>query len=398
VKSHVYDPINKDYKLSKFNQRETIMKISSNFDSGNINVIEAKAPGNIRLSINKDNNSDFFQWFHFRLTGAKDQLCALNIEGADGAAYTGGWENYQAVASYDHKNWFRVSTVYKNGTLTIQHVPETDSVYYAYFAPYSYDRHQELVSSAAQHDRVRLEVFGESCDGRDLDLLTIGEAGETKKKVWIIARQHPGESMAEWLVEGMLNRLLDNDDALSRDLLNKCVFYVVPNVNPDGSIRGHLRCNAKGQNLNRDWANPTLEKSPEIYHLRNKMDQLGLDLNLDAHGDEALPYNFIACFEGIADLNQYNLDTAYVFARELEKANPDFQNEVGYPKSAPKTANLGMSTNQIASRYDAVAMTLEMPFKDTVDSPNPETGWSPERSKKLGVSCLDALAAVVERL
>ncbi|MBL4601313.1 MAG: hypothetical protein JKY84_01065 [Emcibacteraceae bacterium] len=374
------------------------MKISSNFDSGNINVIDAKAPGNIRLSINKDYNSDFYQWFHFRLTGAKDQLCALNIENADGAAYTGGWEDYQAVASYDHENWFRVSTVYKDGTLTIQHVPETDSVYFAYFAPYSYDRHQELVSSAAMQDHVRLDVIGETCDGRDLDLLTIGEEGEEKKKIWIIARQHPGESMAEWLVEGLLGRLLDNDDALSRELLNKCVFYVMPNVNPDGSIRGHLRCNAKGQNLNRDWDNPDPAISPEIYHLKNKMDEKGLDLCLDVHGDEALPYNFIACFEGIPDLNQYNLDTAYMFGRELEKSNPDFQNEVGYGKSAPGTANPGMSTNQIAQRFDAVAMTLEMPFKDTADTPYPETGWSPERSIKLGYNCLDALSAITDRL
>ncbi len=374
------------------------MKISSNFDSGNINVIEASMPGNIRLSINKDNGSDFYQWFHFRLSGAKNQLCALNIENMNEAAYPQGWVDYQAVASYDHENWFRVSTVYKDGILTIQHVPETDSVYYAYFAPYSYDRHQELVSSAATHDRVRLEVIGETCDGRDLDLLTIGEAGETKKKIWIIARQHPGESMAEWLVEGLLGRLLDDDDALSRDLLDKCVFYVMPNVNPDGSVRGHLRCNAKGQNLNRDWADPSRLDSPEIYYLRNKMDKIGLGLCLDVHGDEALPYNFIACFEGIPNLDQYNLDTAYMFGRELEKCNPDFQNEKGYGKSPQGTANLGMSTNQIASRFDAVAMTLEMPFKDTVDSPNPETGWSPQRSIKLGSSCLDALSKILDRL
>lgn len=378
------------------------MKISSNFDSGNISVIEAKGPGNIRLVINKDNNSDFYQWFHFRLTGAKGQLCAMNIENAGDAAYTGGWEDYQAVASYDHETWFRVSTVYKDGTLTIQHVPETDSVYYAYFAPYSYERHQQLVSSAALDERVRLEVIGETCDGRDLDLLTVGEASSEneseKKKIWIIARQHPGESMAEWMVEGILERLLDDDDALSRELLNKCVFYIMPNVNPDGSIRGHLRCNAKGQNLNRDWDEPDRLKSPEIFHLKNKMDELGLDFSLDCHGDEALPYNFIACFEGVPDLNQYNLDTAYMFGRELEKVNPDFQNEKGYGKSAPGTGNPGMSTNQIAHRFDAVAMTLEMPFKDTVDSPNAETGWSPERSIKLGYSSLDALSAVLDRL
>jgi murein tripeptide amidase MpaA len=374
------------------------MKISSNFDSGNINVIECSAPGNIRLSINNDKNSEFYQWFHFRLTGAKDQLCALRIENAAGATYPNGWENYQAVASYDHETWFRVSTVYKEGVLTIQHVPETDSVYYAYFAPYSYDRHQELVSTAAMNDRVSLEVIGESCDGRDLDLLTIGEEGGEKKKIWIIARQHPGESMAEWMVEGIISRLLDDEDALSRELLNKCVFYIMPNVNPDGSIRGHLRCNAKGQNLNRDWHDPNPDVSPEVYHLRNKMDEKGLDFSLDCHGDETLPYNFIACFEGVPELNQYNLDTAYIFGNELEKTNPDFQNEKGYMKNEPGTGNLGMSTNLIAHRFDAVAMTLEMPFKDTVDSPNPKTGWSPERSIKLGYSSLDALQTIVERL
>jgi len=57
-----------------------------------------------------------------------------------------------------------------------------------------------------------------------------------------------------------------------------------------------------------------------------------------------------------------------------------------------------MSTNQVSSRFDAVAMTLEMPFKDTADSPNPETGWSPERSRNLGRSCLDALSGVLDRL
>ena len=37
----------------------------------------------------------------------------------------------------------------------------------------------------------------------------------------------------------------------------------VPNMNPDGSYRGHLRTNAKGANLNREWKNPTPEYSPE---------------------------------------------------------------------------------------------------------------------------------------
>lgn len=35
-------------------------------------------------------------------------------------------------------------------------------------------------------------------------------------------------------------------------------------MNPDGSWRGHLRTNAAGANLNREWAKPSLETSPEV--------------------------------------------------------------------------------------------------------------------------------------
>jgi murein tripeptide amidase MpaA len=322
----------------------------------------------------------------------------MTIENAAGAAYADGWPDYQAVASYDRENWFRVSTMYKEGELTLQHIPESDSVYYAYFAPYSYERHQTLVSTAAAHDDVSLEVIGQTCDGRDLDLLTIGEAGTDKKNIWIYARQHPGESMAEWLVEGVLNRLLDDTDALSQALLSKAVFYIMPNVNPDGSIRGHLRCNAAGRNLNREWDNPCPDNSPEIYHLKAKMDEYGVDFALDCHGDEALPYNFIASFDGIPNLDAGKLETSYQYQRALMSINPDFQMDKGYDIDLAGTANLALSTNQVAHRYGAVAMTLEMPFKDTELNPNTETGWSPERSIKLGYSCIDALALIFNKL
>jgi hypothetical protein len=39
-----------------------------------------------------------------------------------------------------------------------------------------------------------------------------------------------------------------------------------------------------------------------------------------------------------------------------------------------------------------------MPFKDEADRPNPATGWSPERCRKLGATVLDALYAVVDDL
>src|SRR5690606_23346793 len=108
----------------------------------------------------------------------------------------------------------------------------------------------------------------------------------------------PGETMAEWWIEGMLERLLDPDDAVAGTLLERACFYVVPNMNPDGSRLGNLRTNAAGANLNREWQDPDPGRSPEVYHVRQKMRERGVDLCLDVHGDEGLPYNFIAGAEG----------------------------------------------------------------------------------------------------
>lgn len=45
----------------------------------------------------------------------------------------------------------------------------------AYFAPYSFEMHQDLVARCQLDERVRLELLGESLDGHDIDMLQIGE-------------------------------------------------------------------------------------------------------------------------------------------------------------------------------------------------------------------------------
>jgi murein tripeptide amidase MpaA len=371
------------------------MQITSNFDSGNIEVLDAKDPSAVKLAIRFDAGDEHMQWFHFRVTGARDQLLHLHLTNADKASYTGGWENYQACASYDREHWFRVPTRYEGGELIIDHAPEQDAVYYAYFAPYSNERHLDLIAEASCHPAVRLELLGQTLDGRDLDMLVIGDEDAGKKPCWIIARQHPGESMAEWLMEGLLARLLDDDDPIARELLNRAVFYVVPNMNPDGSARGHLRCNASGANLNREWETPTMERSPEVFLVRQRMQQTGLKFCLDVHGDEALPYNFIAGSEGVANVPTAVHDNQVAYEVALMRSSPDFQRTHGYPKDEPGQANMTMATNWVAGHFEALAMTLEQPFKDTKDTPNTETGWSPERCRKLGAANLDALYCVL---
>ena len=373
-------------------------KISSNFDAGAISVIDSADSQNIRLALRGDNAASFSQWFYFRLQGAAYQPCRIRIENAGQSSYPEGWEDYQATASYDRSNWFRVPTRYEDGVLTIEHTPLAGSVYYAYFEPYSYEQHLNLLGDAQGSGLCQIDDLGSTAQGRDINLLTIGHQAASDLKIWIIARQHPGESMAEWFAEGLLSRLLDHQDPTARALLDCATFYIVPNMNPDGAALGNQRTNAAGADLNREWQNPSPERSPEVYAVRQKMHETGVDLFLDIHGEEALPYVFAAGCEGNPSYDARLAALEAAFKTALRQASPDFQDEHGYPKTAPGQANLAIAKSYVGETFGCLSYTLEMPFKDNINLPDDDFGWNGQRSLRLGEAILSAILAVCPQL
>ena len=373
----------------------TIHHIDAAFDSGNI-IIHAIDGTTATLGIAKDKDSEFAQWFHFRLAATPGEEVTLRITNLESSAYPSGWPDYRACVSEDRDYWGRADTSYDKdvdgGTLTISYTPLSGIAWFAYFAPYSMERHHDLVAEIAGVEGVEYRCLGHSLEGQPIDCLVMG-SGATQ--VWLYARQHPGETQAEWWMEGALDMLTDPADPHARKLLDKCRIHVVPNCNPDGSRRGHLRTNFVGVNLNREWAEPSAERSPEVLAIRNAMDESGVHWAMDVHGDEAIPAAFMAGFEGIPSWTD-GLGERYTrFVERLAQRTPDFQTELGYVKAAPGKANLSMSTNQLAERFGAVSMTLEMPYKDTVHGNDPDQGWSPERCKLLARECLAVLAEMV---
>jgi len=374
------------------------MHISSQFDSGNIKVLSAQSPEDIRLAIPKDNQSEFAQWFHFRLVGESFVTHTMTITDLAKSAYPDGWKGYNVLASYDRQTWFRIPSEFDGDNLTFSLTLEQPSVYFAYFIPYSYERHLDLVHDAQMSLLCEHRFLGLTLDGRDMSMLVIGEEAPNKKKVWVTARQHPGETMAEWCAEGLIYRLLDEQDGLARQLLDNAVFYVVPNMNPDGSARGHLRTNAVGTNLNRAWATPSAEKSPEVLYVMDAMEKIGVDMFVDLHGDEALPYNFVAGCEGNPSYTDEIKALEDTFKDALLNATPEFQDEFGYDKDAPGEGNLTVAANAVGEKFNCMSYTVEMPFKDNADVPDEIYGWSVQRSRQLGEDLLIAINAVVKKL
>lgn len=366
------------------------IRISDQFDAGAIEVVRAERPHAIELNIRKDSHADVLQWFYFRLQGARSQSCTIRLLNAAHAAFPHGWRDYRAVASYDRTHWFRVPTTYDGQVLTISHTPEHDSVYYAYFEPYSWERHLDLLGKVEHSELGRVLDLGRTVDGRDLNAVVVGNTA-AENKVWIIARQHPGETMAEWFVEGMLEALLDRFNPIARRLLERAVFYVVPNMNPDGSIRGNLRTNAAGANLNREWMQPSTERSPEVFAVKEKMHETGCDLFLDIHGDESLPYVFVAGCEMLDGFTEHQQQEQQAFIENFLHASPEFQTAHGYEASKYREDMLQLASKYVGHHFKCVSLTLEMPFKDNADLPDIESGWNGARSARLGAAILQPI-------
>ncbi|MGE0254249.1 MAG: M14-type cytosolic carboxypeptidase [Alphaproteobacteria bacterium] len=366
--------------------------VTAAFDSGNIEVLDAGDPAGIRLAIRPDSKAAYHQWFHFRVSCAPGTDLVLRLENAGSSSYPRGWEGYSAVVSEDRLAWRRAETAYEGGVLTIRYRATGSLVWFAAFAPYPLERHHDLVARVAAAPGVRHAVLATTADGHDLDLLTIGEG---PAPVWTIARQHPGEAMAEWWMEGFLARLADPADALARALRGKATFHVVPNMNPDGTKRGHLRTNAHGVDLNRAWATPDPATAPEVFHVAARMRETGVALALDVHGEEGLPWVFLAGPDGVPSRTERQAALTSLLRTSWIAACPDLQAEHGYPSAAPGKADLRIGCNWIAETFGCPAGTLEMPFKDNSNAPDPVAGWSPARSMRLGAAALDAIAAVL---
>lgn len=375
------------------------LHISSDFDSGNIQVLDTSNPLQVKLAIKPDTKSPHFQWFHFKIDGlTPGHTHHFQLSNASQSSYNKAWDGYQAVASYDQENWFRVPSDFDGTSLNIHFAAEQPQAWFAYFEPYSRARHDQLIKNALQWSGCELLATGKSVEGRDIQLLRKGSGASHKRKIWIIAQQHPGEHMAEWFMEGLLERLEQGSDPQMRKLLDYADLYLIPNMNPDGAFHGHLRTNANGQDLNRAWQNTSPQVSPEVFFALEQMSQYGVDLFLDIHGDEEIPYVFTAGCEGNPGYTQRLATLEERFRTHLSALTKDFQTTHGYTRDEPGQANMTLACNSVGQRFDCLSLTLEMPFKDNNDAPDPQTGWDGKRSKQLAKDVLTTLSTMVREL
>lgn len=383
------------------------VSVSAAIPEGSIEVVSDHDPADIQLRLRQDDEKTAMFYYHFRAIGLRGRDCRFRIINAQEsvarrlAGRTNDehcWNSPGAMASYDLNNWFRVPGVYEDGVYTFSHRPEHDICYYSSWPPYGLARLQGLLARIQLQPHVGVSCLGKTVDGHDLDLVTLGTPGANKRVCWIMARQHPSETMSSFFVEGFLERMLDTWDPMIARLLEKAVFYVVPNMNPDGTQRTYTRNNAAGHNLNRAWQKPDPKETPEVYLVREVMEQTGVDFSIDCHGDRELRCNFLGGPLEIPSKSP-RLDGLFEILKDTwASITPEYERGHPYPGGPPAEADLNMAWNWIAERFNCLSVLLEQPFKDTLWRTDPVTGWSPNRSTAFGGTLPSVLSRIVDQL
>ena len=195
--------------------------------------------------------------------------------------------------SEDGKAWRTVPTDSLPGNRVQLRVTLTGPrLHVARMEPYRLSDLSRLLDTIRAHRLVRVEPIGQTVAGRQLEMVHIGNP-DAPYRVFVRARAHPWEAGSNWVAQGLIERLLTDDEEAGRFLRTYSVS-VLPMANMDGVARGGTRFNPQGIDLNRGWDKPAdpalapenaaLERWLEREIAAGRKPQLALELHNDGNG------------------------------------------------------------------------------------------------------------------
>ena len=301
---------------------------TSEFNSGNMKQCTKIKENQFSILIASDcegkyilNKISIFKiWFYFGVISEKERNIKISIDNLNNfyKIFKNGYkicynilDENETPASYQNKykeneetNWKRLDKDYElnldieSNLLSIKFnfdLPKKRYVLFSFCFPWSYDKNESFLKHIKEkiknkniyyHD----EILTLSKEKRNIHLLTITSKKNiinNKKEsninglfpdknrcnlilhdkhiIFITARVHPGETPGTLMFNGILKLLIDNDNQMSKILLDNFIFKLIPIINVDGVSNGYFRLNNEGYNLNRCYLGPSPKITPENY-------------------------------------------------------------------------------------------------------------------------------------
>ncbi len=250
------------------------MNILNNYEGAAIKVLKNDIDNNIMyLSLNEENGK-YSHYYNFIVDNQEERKAIIYIKNIQNSPYYR--KDVQNIPYIKEKEWKRLKDFYINeeNELVINIKPKT----------------KQEISLVPRYIQEDLKKFIKKENNENIkyksepiDEVIIGNI--KLPAVVITARQHPGETLSSFFVEGAIQEILN-----SKDILEKYCFVIYPIVNRNGVKNGNHRY-TNGVDYNRSW---NKKNGPvEIKHIKEKLKTLDVKFFIDVHNDEITSENYI---------------------------------------------------------------------------------------------------------
>jgi hypothetical protein len=343
------------------------LKVHADFEGGNVAGVEFVAPDHVRVHARAD-GSPRPLWFHFCVEDATTPAVRVDLMNADDCLGPRlAWRFARPVFSADAVHWQRVArTNYVKETEQHGYFDFTVPIvgrrtYVAYCYPYHTRELLRCLNACAERPDGAVRSLCLSTEGRPVPLVRLGNLVEPRYGVWVIARQHAGETPASFVAEGLLEWAA-GDDPRATALRADASIHVVPLVDIDGVFHGRYGKDREPVDFNRDWcetpSHPQIDAlvaSTAAWAAAHPYDLL-IDLHAPHHGETA-------CFVFADEAGE---PEAMVASRRrlMELLAAESPAEVGFRADdvRQREAPLGSARDHQARTHGVLVLCLEISY------------------------------------
>ena len=143
--------------------------------------------------------------------------------------------------------------------------------YFASCYPYTYTQlrlYLNTLNNNRYNNIIKFGTIGKTYNKNKIPYIIITNFSSSKEEInerkciLITGRIHSGETVSSYVVQGLIDYLVNLDYPISKYLRDRFVFKIIPMLNIDGVIYGNYRLNILGKDMNRLWI-PSLASSPD---------------------------------------------------------------------------------------------------------------------------------------
>jgi hypothetical protein len=368
------------------------LHIQTNFPSGNACCADIRSTAErdiVYFSADPHGGTEAL-WFYLRIVECSDRpvdLVLTNIDSCLGGAK--GWQSVRPVVRQAGGTWERLLPGHVEELDDGRHQvawtiePRYDSFEVALCFPYSLGDLE--MTRAACRGYWELDLIGVTAQGQQLPRLANNYRGDEVPGLYLIARQHAGETPGSWVLDGLLRHAAQALDP------SQLVIWTTPFAHLDGVVQGDYGKDPFPWDLNRAWTTPPMRH--EVRVMQSDMTRwsqrcqpaLVLDLHAPSPGEADGAYFFLPRetrpelqFEAARQAAEAifpALPSALVHAHPSRQPN--------YPSRWDAEATLD---NYAWDRWQTPSLAMEIPY-----SSSRETLFTREQYRRLGAALLEGI-------